>query len=173
MFYDSTIKAKLIYIFTIPDQAHQGCVKIGEATLDEATDSSLQPNCKELNAAARKRIDQYTKTAGIKYDLRHTELTVAIHGGLISTFNDKQVHDILLRSGVKRHDFSGKKQGREWFECSVETAIKAIQAAKEKKSAINSNEIGPFEEVIEFRPEQQEAIDKTVAKFSSGGKNML
>lgn len=93
MQYYSTLKAKLIYIFTISDQAHSGCVKIGEATLDEATNLTLPPNCKELNAAARKRIDQYTKTAGIEYTLRHTELTVAIHGGIITTFNDKAVHE--------------------------------------------------------------------------------
>lgn len=173
MQYYSTLKAKLIYIFTIPDEAHKGCVKIGEATLDEATDSTLLPNCKELNAAARKRIDQYTQTAGITYNLKHTELTVAIHGGLITTFNDKQVHNILLRSGIKRHDFSQKKQGREWFECSVETALAAIQAAKEGRSSIRPNEVVNIEEEIEFRPEQQQAIEKTVAKFQSGGKNML
>lgn len=173
MQYYSTLKAKLIYIFTIPDEAHKGCIKIGEATLDEATDSTLLPNCKELNAAARKRIDQYTKTAGITYNLKHTELTVAIHGGLITTFNDKQVHNILLRSGVKRHVFSQKSYGREWFECSVETALAAIQAAKERRNSIRPNEVVNIEEEIEFRPEQQQAIEKTVAKFKSGGKNML
>lgn len=173
MQYYSTLKAKLIYIFTIPDAAHQGCVKIGEATLDEATDSTLQPNCKELNAAARKRIDQYTKTAGISYNLRHTELTLAIHGGTITTFNDKQVHEILLRSGVKRHDFSQKHQGREWFECSVETALAAIKAAKEGRFSIRADEMQSIDETIEFRPEQRLAIDKTVKKFSTGGKAML
>lgn len=173
MQYYSTLKAKLIYIFTIPDAAHQGCVKIGEATLDEATDSTLQPNCKELNAAARKRIDQYTKTAGISYNLRHTELTLAIHGGNITTFNDKQVHEILLRSGVKRHDFSQKHQGREWFECSVETALAAIKAAKEGRFSIRADEMQSIDESIEFRPEQRLAIDKTVKKFSTGGKAML
>ena len=173
MIYYSTLKAKLIYIFTIPDAAHQGCVKIGEATLDEGTDSTLAPNCKELNAAARKRIDQYTKTAGINYNLRHTELTLSIHGGTITSFNDKAVHDVLLRSGIKRHDFSLKKQGREWFECSVETALKAIQAVKEGRSAINASEIADIQEEFEFRPEQQEAINRTVNKFQSGGKMML
>lgn len=173
MQYYSTLKAKLIYIFTIPDAAHQGCVKIGEATLDEATDSTLQPNCKELNAAARKRIDQYTKTAGISYNLRHTELTLAIHGGTITTFNDKQVHEILLRSGIKRHDFSQKHQGREWFECSVETALAAIKAAKEGRYSIRADEMQAIDESIEFRPEQRLAIDKTVKKFSTGGKAML
>ena len=173
MQYYSTLKAKLIYIFTIGDEAHRGCVKIGEATLDEATDSSLQPNCKALNQAAKKRIDQYTKTAGIDYDLRHTELTLSIRGGLITTFNDKQVHEILLRSGIKRHDFSKKNQGREWFECSVETAIAAINAAKEGRFSIRADEMVPIDEEIEFRPEQKEAIQKTIRKFQSGGKNML
>ena len=173
MQYYSTLKAKLIYIFTIGDEAHRGCVKIGEATLDESTDSTLPPNCKALNQAAKKRIDQYTKTAGIDYTLRHTELTLSIRGGLITTFNDKQVHEILLRSGIKRHDFSKKNQGREWFECSVETAIAAINAAKEGRYSIRADEMVPIDEEIEFRPEQKEAIEKTIRKFQSGGKNML
>ena len=173
MQYYSTLKAKLIYIFTIPDEAHKGCVKIGEATLDEATDSTLPPNCKALNQAAKKRIDQYTKTAGIDYSLKHTELTLAIHGGMITTFNDKQVHEILLRSGIKRHDFSKRNQGREWFECSVETAIAAINAAKEGRHSITAKEVVPVEDEIEFRPEQRQAIDKTIHKFTTGGKNML
>lgn len=173
MQYYSTLKAKLIYIFTIDDAAHKGCVKIGEATLNEATNLTLAPNCKELNKAARNRIDQYTKTAGIDYHLHHTELTVSIQGGLIKAFNDKEVHNVLLRSGIKRHDFSSRKQGREWFECTVETALKAIQAAKEGRSALDSSEISDYTEVIEFRPEQREAIDKTVKKFTSGGSVML
>ena len=173
MQYYSTLKAKLIYIFTIGDEAHRGCVKIGEATLDESTDSTLPPNCKALNQAAKKRIDQYTKTAGIDYTLRHTELTLSIHGGNIITFNDKQVHEILLRSGIKRHDFSKKNQGREWFECSVDTAIAAINAAKEGRFSIRADEMVSIDEEIEFRPEQKEAIDKTIHKFQSGGKNML
>ena len=173
MQYYSTLKAKLIYIFTIDDDSHRGCVKIGEATLDEFTDSSLQPNSKALNQAAKKRIDQYTQTAGINYTLRHTELTLSIHGGTITTFNDKQVHEILLRSGIKRHDFSQRHQGREWFECSVETAKAAINAAKEGRFSIRADEMVPIDEEIEFRPEQKEAIEKTIRKFQSGGKNML
>lgn len=173
MQYYSTLKAKLIYIFTIDDAAHKGCVKIGEATLNEATNLALVPNCKELNKAARQRIDQYTKTAGIQYHLHHTELTVSIQGGIIKAFNDKEVHNVLLRSGVKRHDFSGRSQGKEWFECTVETALKAIQAAKEGRSALDSKEISDYTEVIEFRPEQIDAIEKTIKKFSTGGMNML
>ncbi len=173
MQYFSTLKAKLIYVFSINDSAHRGCVKIGEATLDETTNLTLEPNCSELKAAARKRIDQYTKTAGIQYTLLYTELTVSIKGGLIQAFNDKEVHEVLIRSGIRRHDFSQRNQGREWFECSVDTAIKAIQAVKEGRTAIDSHEITPIEEEICFRPEQREAIDKTVRKFQGGGNIML
>ena len=173
MQYYSTLKAKLIYVFTINDSTHRDCVKIGETTLNEATDLSLAPNCKELNQAARHRIDQYTKTAGISYTLHHTELTVSIRGGVITSFNDKEVHSVLLRSGIKRKDFGHIGQGREWFECTVETALKAIKAAKEGRSALDSTEIVDYTEVIEFRPEQRDAIDRTVKKFTNGGTSML
>lgn len=169
----STLKAKLIYIFTIGDAAHQGCVKIGEATLEEGINLSLQPNSKELNAAARKRIDQYTKTAGIDYNLRHTELAFSVHDGFFGSFNDKDVHNVLLRSGIQKHDFSSKNQGTEWFDCSVETAVAAIQAVKEGRFSIKADEMISIDESIQFRPEQQNAIDKTVKKFRAGGKAML
>lgn len=110
MKYYSTLKAKLIYVFTIDDSSHKGCVKIGEATLNEATNLTLLPNCKELNKAARHRIDQYTKTAGINYTLHYTELTVSIKDGVIRAFNDKEVHNILLRSGISRKSFGNIKQ---------------------------------------------------------------
>ncbi|MCH5245829.1 MAG: hypothetical protein J1E84_05150 [Muribaculaceae bacterium] len=66
MQYFSDLKAKLIYVFRIPDAAHRDCVKIGEATFEDG-DITLPPNSSALNKAAKERIDQYkyTKTAGI------------------------------------------------------------------------------------------------------------
>ncbi|MBE6312677.1 MAG: hypothetical protein E7076_05925 [Bacteroidales bacterium] len=97
MEYVSTFKNRLIYIFRINDLQHSGCVKIGEATAPDGF--SFQPNCKELNDAAKKRINSYTQTAGIRYELLHTEMTLYIKGGQVKSFNDKQVHDVLQRSG--------------------------------------------------------------------------
>lgn len=75
MKYQSSLKAKLIYVFRMNDNAHKGCLKIGEATLDKFTSLDLKPNCHELNQAAKARISQYTRTASIDYDLLYTELT--------------------------------------------------------------------------------------------------
>ena len=73
MQYFSDLKAKLIYVFRIPDAAHRDCVKIGEATFEDG-DITLPPNSSALNKAAKERIDQYAKTAWIAYDLLHTEI---------------------------------------------------------------------------------------------------
>ena len=80
MRFTSSLKLKLIYVFRINDATHRGCLKIGEATCEDENVFGLSPNSKALNEAARKRINQYTQTAGIAYDLLYTELTVYNRG---------------------------------------------------------------------------------------------
>lgn len=82
---------------------------MGETTLEEDDGNFPLPNSEVLNKAACDRIDQYTKTAGIAYNLLHTEMTVFFKGGTISSFNDKQVHNVLERSGVKKKTFDTVK----------------------------------------------------------------
>jgi len=75
--FNNTFSYKLIYVFAIADDAHAGSVKIGDTKLDtDLTQDRLQPNCKELNQAARERIDSYTKTAAVTVNLLHTELAI-------------------------------------------------------------------------------------------------
>ena len=115
MLFDSALKPKLIYVFRINDAAHEGCLKIGEATFpDNSNVIDLRPNSSVLNEAARNRIDQYTRTADIKYDLLHTEVTIYLRGGTVKSFNDKAVHEVLLRSGIRRRESASR--GSEWFE---------------------------------------------------------
>jgi len=75
--FKNTFSYKLIYVFAIPDDAHEGSVKVGNTKLDtDLTQDRLQPNCKELNQAALERIHNYTKTAGVTVTLLHTELAI-------------------------------------------------------------------------------------------------
>lgn len=166
MKYEMTFKNRLIYIFRINDAAHSGCLKIGEATAPDQL--GLPPNSKELNDAARKRIDEYTKTAGIRYELLHTEMTAYSKGGKILSFNDKAIHDILLRSGIKREDF-GTNAG-EWFRCDLETAKKAIDAARKEQACLTTGQISTNKTPVNFRPEQEEAIKKTQKVLKKGNK---
>lgn len=169
MRFTSSLKLKLIYVFRINDAAHRGCLKIGEATCEDENVFGLSPNSKTLNEAARKRINQYTQTAGIAYDLLYTELTVYNRGGLRS-FNDKEVHNVLERSGIKKKVFDTVNKANEWFITDLETVKRAIAAVKEGRSSLSSAEVTREYSPIVFRPEQQEAINKTKKQFRKGNQ---
>ena len=169
MRFTSSLKLKLIYVFRINDTAHRGCLKIGEATCEDENVFGLSPNSKALNETARKRINQYTQTAGIAYDLLYTELTVYNRGGLHS-FNDKEVHNVLERSGVKKKVFDTVNKANEWFITDLETVKRAIAAVKEGRNSLSSTEITREYSPIVFRPEQQEAISKTKKQFKKGNQ---
>ena len=169
MRFTSSLKLKLIYVFRINDAAHRGCLKIGEATCEDENVFGLSPNSKALNEAARKRINQYTQTAGIAYDLLYTELTVYNRGGLRS-FNDKEVHNVLERSGIKKKVFDTVNKANEWFITDLETVKRAIAAVKEGRSSLSSAEVTREYSPIVFRPEQQEAISKTKKQFKKGNQ---
>lgn len=169
MEYFSNLKAKLIYVFRIPDEAHSDCLKIGEATFDDGN-ITLPPNSSALNKAATARIDQYTKTAGIAYELLHTEIAISVRDGHLAGINDKEVHDVLLRSGIKRKVFDKVNGANEWFCCDLETAKRAIAAVKEGRKALKGSEVTVGQSPIQFRPEQREAIDKTLRQFKKGNQ---
>ena len=169
MEYFSSLKPKLIYVFRIPDTAHNDCLKIGEATFEDGN-ITLPPGSSALNKAAKARIDQYTKTAGIAYELLHTEIAITIRGGAVLGFNDKEVHDVLLRSGIKRKVFANVNGANEWFCCDLTTAKLAIAAVKEGRKSLHASEITDDYSPIIFRPEQREAIDKTLKQFKKGNQ---
>lgn len=169
MRFTSSLKLKLIYVFRINDTVHHGCLKIGEATCEDENVFGLSPNSKALNEAARKRINQCTQTAGIAYDLLYTELTVYNRSGLRS-FNDKEVHNVLERSGIKKKVFDTVNKANEWFITDLETVKRAITAVKEGRSSLSSAEVTREYSPIVFRPEQQEAINKTKKQFKKGNQ---
>lgn len=168
--FETSLKSRLIYVFAIPDEWHKDCLKVGETTLEEDDGNFPLPNSEVLNKAACDRIDQYTKTAGIAYNLLHTEMTVFFKGGTISSFNDKQVHSVLERSGVKKKTFDTVKGANEWFCCDLETVKKAIHAVKNGRNSLNASDISYTQTPIIFRPEQQAAIDKTKNSSRKGLK---
>lgn len=170
MKFTSSLKLKLIYVFRINDTSHKGCLKIGEATSDSENIWGLEPNSKLLNQAAKRRINQYTQTAGISYDLLHTEVSVYADKGTIKAFNDSEVHQVLLRSGIKRKVFDQTNKANEWFITDLETAKKAILAVKNGKDALSANEVTEKQTPIIFRPEQKEAIEKTKKQFKKGNE---
>ena len=171
MKFTSLLKLKLIYVFRINDAAHQGCLKVGEATCDSDDVTCLAPNSKALNDSAKRRINQYTQTAGIAYDLLYTELTIynSKKKGLCS-FNDKEVHNVLERSGIKKKVFDTANKANEWFITDLDTVKRAIAAVKEGRESLSTAEISHDRTPIIFRPEQRKAIDDTKKQYRKGNQ---
>ena len=170
--FSNAFSYKLIYIFRINDDAHKGLLKKGDATLkcDETIDK-LPPNCRALNMAAKKRIDQYTNTAAISYELLHTELAVRtdIKKGIVVAFRDHDVHRVLANSHISKQNIKGSSS-KEWFKIDLETAKRAIEAVKKSQTSLHPSEAGETFTPIIFRPEQEMAIRATLNEFKSGDR---
>lgn len=172
--YQSPFRLKLVYVFRINDDAHRGCLKVGDTQLDDDVSDpmTLIPNSKLLNRAARERIDQYTATAGVAYELLYTELNFSLRGGSVYAFNDGEVHAVLKRSGIKVKTFrtEGGSKSREWFVTDLETVRHAITAAKEGRSSLCASEVSEDRSPIQFRAEQRDAIEKTIRRFRTNNQ---
>ena len=179
--YEAAFKFKLIYIMAIHDDAHKGYLKIGEATLSSnCGPTQLPPNCDDLNGAAHNRIKEFTKTALVKYELLYTELavrlsTMADGTTMANPFSDKDIHDVLSRSGYTSLKFPDTDKKSEWYPVELSTAVNAIKAYKEcrntlscfeKTSAVATSK-REFEQEIVLRQEQEAAVNTTLHVFST------
>lgn len=169
MKFTSSLKLKLIYVFRINDSAHIGCLKIGDATADIVNDN-IEVNSNILNTSAKDRINSYTRTAGITYELLHTELAIYEENSERKSFRDFEVRDVLFRSGIEKKVFDIERKANEWVITDLETVKKAISAVKQGKSSLNANEISTNKSPVVFRPEQQDAIAKTKKQFKKSNE---
>ena len=173
--FGTAFEYKLIYVFAINDEAHKGLLKIGDTTIQSDTSiDALFPNCKALNQAALSRIKQYTNTAGISAQLLHTELAVRLVKDkdgqqVLKAFRDHDVHRVLENSGIPKKKLKSSTS-REWFEVDLSTVLKAIEAVKKCQPNLSGMGAGTGFTPIVFRPEQEEAIEKTLKQFKTGSR---
>ena len=133
----------------------------------------MPANCHDLNQAAIRRIKQYTNTVGVDPKLLHTELavkTIKDSSGniVVKAFRDYDVHRVLTNSNIKKKSLHGSTS-KEWFSVDLQTALKAIEAVKKNQPNIGNMPINDFVPIV-FRPEQEEAIKKTVKQFKNGNR---
>ena len=157
-----TFSYNVIYVYTIPDESHQGRVKIGETSLKIGEFDGLSEEAKneKIRQAAKKRIDQQTKTADIEYELLHCELAITKNKNV---FRDYKVHEILHRSG--HHKKSIRRGVRDWYEVPLDIALAAIKAAKEERESLSPTDNATETVAFPFRESQRDAIEQTIRYF--------
>ena len=136
--FEQTFSYKVIYVFSMPYDDHKGLLKVGDTTLKtNIPPCEIEPNSRLLNVAAKERIDRYTKTASLKYNLLYTELAVKMHAGYCHPFRDKDVHKVLMNSRIRKVQPNGNS-GDEWFETNLDMVKAAIKAVKEGKPSLSA-----------------------------------
>ena len=164
----------LIYIYAINDETHKGLLKIGQTSFSSKYSiAQLTPNCSALNQNAHARIQQQTKTALVSYDLLYTELatriiTKADGSKQIQSFQDHDVHDVILQSGYSAVKFVESGKQSEWFKIDLTSAKAAILAVKEGKSVLpdaKTSVVVAQKQKIMLRDEQKENVEKTIDIF--------
>lgn len=163
---NDTFSYGVIYVYSIPGDQHKGRLKIGSATL-----ISSEPTQEQVEEAAHRRIKQQTKTADIRYNLEFATLALTNNNEYLP---DYAVHDVLIRSGFERKSENTQNYHSEWFEIDLTTAKNAIQAAKEGRAALNTNErLTASHQQFVFRPNQLDAIEKTCKAIKQKRKHFL
>jgi Type III restriction enzyme, res subunit/T5orf172 domain len=101
---------------------------------------------------SKERIAEQLKTARLNYKIVFSESAMKNDG---SAFTDHDVHRYLRKKGIKNVD-------GEWFECTIDVLRAAL-------IAIKTGIINEDNRTLDFgmRPEQTEAVDKTIAYFKS------
>lgn len=156
---------KLIYIQTADNSSgkwsvYEGAEKIGETTSPaEDLEEDWTPNSEFLRSAAEKRLKAYMTTAGVPYKIDWSEL--AWIKSSKSWFGDKDVHEVLTRSGYKHHK---DLKGTEWFTVDLQTAKDAIKAVKEGRSSLTLDKKEKTPKII-LRAEQEAAVSQAIKAF--------
>ncbi len=129
-----------IYAYELPNiKDHNWLIKIGYTT-----------------QSVKERIDQQTKTAGMKYKILLEESAIRTDG---SVFSDHDIHKLLKDEWI--HNPKGER-----FECSIHQIKWAITAIRERKNIISKRT-----RTFPMRPEQKAAVEKTVAYFQNEKKS--
>lgn len=178
LYQDSpTAKYKLIYVYTIHDEKHKGMLKVGTASLSSRkSEKQLPPDCPELREAAKRRIDEQTKTAMVDYEIRYTELSIrhkTMGDGTdhAEIFNDHDIHKVLKDSGYPAIVFRDSGKDSEWFTLDDEVVKEAIKAHKRglrkipKSTTSENTNLSCENKKITLRTEQADNVAKTISVF--------
>lgn len=161
-FIYETMGKKLIYVYKLDYESEKGFLKVGDASIDKYN-SDLRDNSEYLIKTAYNRIRQYEKST--KIDVLYATLAVDKDGIF---FRDHAVHKVLERTGIKK---TTKGTSTEWFETNLDIVIQAIDAVKGGNASINASLLNFSDSSsIVLRPEQEDAINKTIKVFKNNSE---
>lgn len=157
-------QSRLLYVLSIGDRKHQNLLKVGEVFVDnEVADN---PSKQVLSKAVREELDKRSYMKGVTYHVEYVECTT--YNQNTKCYKADDVYRTLTKMGIPSVSLN-KLKGEDvdiWFAVSLFEIQEAIKKIK--------NGQGAGYGAIKFRPEQDKAIQETVAHFKKpNGKAFL
>ena len=157
-------QSRLLYVLSIGDRKHQNLLKVGEVFVDnEVADN---PSKQVLSKAVREELDKRSYMKGVTYHVEYVECTT--YNQNTKCYKADDVYRTLTKMGIPSVSLN-KLKGVDvdiWFAVSLFEIQEAIKKIK--------NGQGAGYGAIKFRPEQDKAIQETVAHFKkTNGKAFL
>ena len=159
----------IVYAWSCPYDDHKGMLKVGQTgRYYPKLDEDISDDSESLRAAAKVRILEDTKTAGIKFNIEYVTLfryEILDEEGSLPNIDD-MVRKVITNSGFKKAEFE-HEAGREWVICDLNVVKTAVKAAREGRTAFDSKEIKDLKNIpaIRFYPHQEECLEWTKKMF--------
>lgn len=171
-----TSSAKIHYIYTTEIENHNGLFKYGQTDLPDHTltlkdmadigkkiDGSIEYTDDIVHNAAANRVRKQGNTVAVSPTLLWCAVAIRENenGDLVS-FTDHDVHNALIRGGVKRNRFEDNN-AREWFVGDPEVG-KAAFFSIQKGEVLDSTQ--PLEKIV-LRDEQRACVSFITSRYLS------
>jgi len=161
----------IVYAWSCPYDDHKGMLKVGQTgRYYPKLDEDISDDSESLRAAAKVRILEDTKTAGIKFNIEYVTLfryEILDEEGPLPNIDD-MVRKVLTNSGFEKAVFE-HDAGREWVKCDVNAVKVAVRAVKENRTALHTEEISDIKHAPKFNfyPHQKDCLEWTKKNFKS------
>lgn len=164
---------RILYVLKVNDRKHNGLLKIGEIFVDAAVAQEYE----ELDMLKDLVVEKLGKTSWaqeLDYEVILAETTTYSSVEGEDCYKARTIIDILSDSGYAPHYLKSEEKKLDlWMPVKLSQVKEAISAAKSRRKTIEGKP-QPGRKPIEFRPEQKDAIDEAIAKFSTKtGKKFL
>lgn len=164
---------RILYVLKVNDRKHNGLLKIGEIFVDAAVAQEYE-ELDMLKDLVEEKLGKTSWAQELGYEVILAETTTYSSVEGEDCYKARTIIDILSDSGYTPHYLKSEEKKLDlWMPVKLEQIKEAISAAKCGRKTIEGKP-QPGRKPIDFRPEQKDAIEEAIAKFSTKtGKKFL
>lgn len=157
---------RILYVLKVNDRKHAGLLKIGEIFVD-ASEAGEYEEMDMLKDLVKKKLDKTTWAQELNYEVVLAESTTYSSVKGDDCYKARTIIDILSDSGYSPQYLKGEEKKLDlWMPVNLSQVNEAIASAKCGRKTIEGKPM-PGRKPIDFRPEQKEAINAAIDKFST------